>query len=485
MNFPRIARLLDPDAFAARLAELNLEIPFDRAVTAGADGPLEQPLLLVDASAGTLRVGNRWCIHPMEGWDGHADGTPSELTTRRWERFGASGAKLIWGGEAAAVAPEGRANPNQLLAMPETEAALARLRERLEAAHRAGTGDDLDLLVGLQLTHSGRYCRPNGPSLEPRIAWRHPVLDGRVGLTVEDSGALLSDDDVMRLIDRYVEAAKVAKRAGFRFVDVKCCHGYLLHEFLSARTRPGPFGGDLAGRSLALRTIIGRIRADVPGLAVGVRLSAFDLAPFEKSSGGTGRPSEVGPLPYRGGFGVRPDNPLEPDLTETTQLVRQLAAQGLMALNVSGGSPYYNPHVIRPAAFPPSDGYLPPEDPLVGVARHLGAVRDLKRAVPGLPMIASGLSYLQEWLPAVAQAAVRAGWCDAVGLGRMVLSYPELPRDVRAGRFPDRKRICRTFSDCTTGPRKGMISGCFPLDPFYRERPEAMTIRALRPQAEG
>ena len=94
--------------------------------------------------------------------------------------------------------------------------------------------------------------------------------------------------------------------------------------------------------------------------------------------------------------------------------------------------------------------------------------------------VGSGYSYLQEWLPNVGQYQVRTGRTDFVGLGRMVLAYPELPADVLAGRPLRRKSICRTFSDCTTGPRMGMISGCFPLDPFYMARPEAETIKKVR-----
>ena len=100
-----------------------------------------------------------------------------------------------------------------------------------------------------------------------------------------------------------------------------------------------------------------------------------------------------------------------------------------MAVNISGGSPYYNPHIQRPAIFPPSDGYQPPEDPLAGVARQIDVARQCKVAVPELPMVGSGYSYLQDYLPHVAQAAVRRGWIDFVGLGRMVLAYPEFPRD--------------------------------------------------------
>jgi len=177
-------------------------------------------------------------------------------------------------------------------------------------------------------------------------------------------------------------------------------------------------------------------------------------------------------LPYEYGFGVAADDPLAIDLAEPLDLVHTLVAHGVAMINVTCGSPYYNPHLQRPAIFPPIDGYQPPEDPLVGVWRQIDTVRRCKEALPGVPMVGSGYSYLQEYLVPVAQAVVREGWTDFVGLGRMILAYPELPADTLAGRTIERKRICRTFSDCTTAPRNGLVSGCYPLDPYYKALPE-------------
>jgi NADPH2 dehydrogenase len=153
---------------------------------------------------------------------------------------------------------------------------------------------------------------------------------------------------------------------------------------------------------------------------------------------------------------------------------------GVELVNFSAGSPYYNPHVTRPAFYPPSDGYLPPEDPLMGVARQINVSGELKKHAPKLATVGSAYTYLQDYLPNVAQAAVRTGMIDFVGLGRMVLSYPEMPADILAGKPLARQFICRTFSDCTTAPRKGMVSGCYPLDQFYKKRPEAEAIKALK-----
>ena len=188
-------------------------------------------------------------------------------------------------------------------------------------------------------------------------------------------------------------------------------------------------------------------------------------------------------IPYVYGFGVDQSNPLEMDLREPIEFIRMLRALDVRLINVSCCSPYYNPHFQRPAIFPPSDGYQPPADPLIAVARQMNAVREIKSKSPSDSVfVGSGYTYLQEYLPHVAQAAVREGWVDFVGLGRLVLSYWDLPADVtRDGdRSLQTKRICRTFSDCTTAPRNGIISGCFPLDPYYKDRPEAIELKTKK-----
>lgn len=479
-QYPRIARFRAPDDFRRRLEELNLQLPVDdRALSAAEGSPLAQPL-----TVGGFRVGNRWCIHPMEGWDGTDDGRPSTNTFRRWDHFGRSGAKLIWGGEAFAVRYDGRANPNQLYYRPENVEPLRQLLETLRAAHREafGTQADADLLVGLQLTHSGRYSRP-GSKPAPRIAYRHPVLDARLGITTDE--AVLGDDEIRRLIDDFVAVAKVAQSVGFQFVDIKQCHGYLGHEFLSAFDRPGPYGGDFAGRTRFVREILEGIRAECPGLMLGVRLSAFDMPPFRpdpaQSDGrtmGPGVPVDY-PVPYPG-FGCRRDSPLEIDLAEPIALLQLFRDLGVALVNVTAGSPYYNHHIQRPALFPPSDGYQPPEDPLVGCVRQIEVVRQLKQAVPELPLVGTAYTYFQEFLPHAAQAVVRAGWVDSIGVGRLVLSYWDLPADTLAGRPMDVKRLCRTFSDCTTAPRNGLVSGCYPLDDYFKRSPEGERLKAVK-----
>lgn len=475
MKSPSVSSLRTPREFLAHQSTLGISLPFDETIATGPDAPLARQY---HRPAGT--IGNRFCILPMEGWDAGDDGRPSDLVRRRWRNFGRAGAKLIWGGEAVAVRHDGRANPNQLVIKAEHVGEFAQLRQALLDEHRQHVGATDDLLVGLQLTHSGRFARPNDKKrLEPRVAYRHPLLDPLFG--VSDDRAVLTDDEIDRLIGDFVGAARLARQAGFGFVDVKHCHGYLGHEFLSAVDRPGRYGGSLENRTRFLREVVAGIRAEAPGLEIGVRVSAYDFVPFRPGADGTGTPLAPS-LPYRYAFGGDGSG-VGIDLREPSEFLTLLETLGIELVCISAGSPYYNPHMQRPAAFPPSDGYQPPEDPLVGVARQIDATARLKALHPRLIVVGSGYSYLQEWLPHVGQRVVRDGKADFIGLGRMVLAYPELPADVLAGRPLARKRICRTFSECTTAPRNGMVSGCYPLDPFYKDRPEREAIQRLKKQS--
>ena len=466
MRYTQVKQLRTVDQFRAHIASLGVDIPVADHVDP--TGPLGDAVTIRDASAGTLTAPNRFAILPMEGWDGTADGRPTDLVRRRWTRIGASGAGLAWC-EATAVRADGRANPHQLLLDRSTVDEFVTLRALLVP----------EQVAGLQLTHSGRWSRPDGQPA-PRIAYRHPWLDRRVDAT---DAHRFDDDELDELAQTYIDAAVLAHDAGFDFVDVKHCHGYLLHELLSAHDRPGPYGGDLDGRMHFLRTVVSGIRARAPQLAIAVRLSAFDLMPFAPDADRVGAPESQGDrYPYAfGGDGTG----LGIDLTETHAFLDALGDLGIGLVSITAGSPYYNPHVQRPAYFPPSDGYQPPEDPLVGVARQLAATAEITHRHPDLTIIGSGYSYLQDWLAHAGQEVVNRGDAAMIGLGRMVLSYPHLPADVLAGRSLERTQVCRTFSDCTTAPRHGLVSGCFPLDPFYKEHGDRVELTRVKKSARG
>ena len=482
----RIPSFKTVDDFRKHCTALGIELPCEDGIEAGDFSPLALEVKRVTVN--NKRIGNRIALHPMEGWDGTTTGGVTDEMRRRWRRFGESGAKLICGAEAMAVRPDGRANPNQIIINEENQRGLEELMLILEKAHieRHGTVDDL--VIGFQLTHSGRFCRPNDKArYEPRVAFRHLILDPKFKVTSD--AQVFTDDEIERLIEDYIRAARIAWDVGAGFVDIKHCHGYLLHEFLGAHTRPGKFGGSFENRTRILRDIIAGVRASGNPIEFGVRLSTFDKVPHRPDPARS-QPGKLGPgipedfsacLPYRYGFGVNQNDPTEIDLTETHAFAALCGELGIKVLNTSAGSPYYTPHLQRPAAFPPSDGYQPAYDPLIDVARQIHAVREVKSRAPrGLYVIGSGYTYLQEFLPQVATAVIRRGWADAIGLGRAVLSYPAMLADAIAGRPLEKKTICRTFSDCTTAPRNGLVSGCYPLDEFYRQRPEFARLKEIK-----
>ena len=276
----------------------------------------------------------------------HARRQPHEAGfLRRYRALHAGGAKLIWA-EATAVLEEGRATPRQLQINEKTLPDLEKMLRICRQAHREACGTDDDLIVGLQLTHSGRYAHP-----KPLIAVHDPILDPRTiankatGTKVDDSYHTLTDDYLKRLTDHYVAAAKRAYKAGYQFVDIKQCHRYLLSELLASRTRPGPYGGSLENRTRLARDIITAIRSEVPGLVIATRINVFDCIPYKKRSQETGdRSQDDGePCPWQAplacAWGTAADDPNQPDLTEPLEWIGTMLKLGVTTINITMGSP--------------------------------------------------------------------------------------------------------------------------------------------------
>ncbi len=471
-KYAKVAQFKSLSDFRVYLAAEKIDIPLAELPAAG------KSALARAVSHNSRTIGNRWAILPMEGWDCTAEGAPSEFTRRRWLNFARSGAKLIYGTEAAAVIHSGRSNPRQLMAAEHTADALKIMCGDMRRAHREKFGSDDDLYIGLQLTHSGRYSHPNRADLlESVTAYSHPLLDKKFNNSADN---VVSDEEVRNIIRHFVKAAVIARDAGFDFVDIKHAHGYLGHEFLTACDRSGPYGGSFENRTRFFREIAEGIRRAAPGLEISVRLSIFDILPFVKGNDGVGHPMEwQGDYPYAfGGNGTGMD--MDENLVEPVKFVKMMQEYGVSMICATIGSPYYNVHMQRPAYFPVADGYQMPENPLYNVSRHLKAVSKLKKLCPEIKIVGSGYTCLQEYLPHAAEYAVANGMTDFVGIGRMVLSYPDMPDDLLNGRPLARCRICRTFGDCTNAPRHGMISGCYPLDHFYKQLPEAQKLKDIK-----
>ena len=452
------------DDIRSNVGKLGLDISFEEKLET-----IFRPVRI-----GNRLLGNSMGIHPMEGCDGTLDGKPGELTFRRWKRFGEGGAKLIWG-EATAVVPEGLANPRQLLLNEKNLGSFESLLKETRSAHRTKYGLDKDLLVGLQITHSGRYSYRG-----PIIAYHHPEVDELTYLDKSKKNRIpkdypvITDGELERLEDAYVRAVERVFKIGFDFVDIKQCHTYLLNELLGGRSRPGKYGGSFEGRTRFIRNVLGKIRSAVGNEPlVASRFSAFDGVPFGKDPDtGVGNPLPF-TTPYEFSFGVDSQNPLEEDLAEPIELVKLMRGFGVNLVNVSIGSPYYNMHYGRPFERTPEDGYFSPENPLVGVARHFRITGMIQQAFPDLVVVGTGYSWLRQFLLNAAEWNIRNKRVTIVATGRGAIAYPDYANDAKVYGALQQSRVCLAISYCTNLMRAknnelGQYpAGCVPRDAVY------------------
>lgn len=397
---------------------------------------------------------NSIAILPMEGCDGLEDGSPSEETTRRYIRFARGGAGLIWF-EACAVVPEGKANPRQLFITRDNVIDFKKLVQiTLEEAH-ASMGENHRPVIILQLTHSGRYSKPKGKP-QPIIGHHDPYLDAGSGVVAEQTP--ISDEELDRLQDNYVEAALLAQEAGFDGVDIKACHRYLISELLSGYTRQGKYGGSFENRTRFLLETLRKVRqATDPQFIIACRFNVFDAHPF----------------PY--GWGVDQTNSWQPDLTEPLQLVKLLKQAGVSLISNSAGNPYYShPEVTRPFDAPVVGAEAPEEHPLESVARLFGFTRQIQKTEPDITVIGNGYSWLRQYFGNAAAINIHQGNVTMVGIGREAIAYPNAPKDLLTQGKLDERKVCIACSKCTQIMRDGGKTGCVIRDseiymPIYKE----------------
>jgi 2,4-dienoyl-CoA reductase-like NADH-dependent reductase (Old Yellow Enzyme family) len=303
-------------------------------------------ILTEPVRAGQLLIPNSLAVHPMEGCDGDTQGRPGKLTLRRYERFAAGGAGLIWA-EATAVVPEGRANPRQLWLHKENKdsfAAMVKMMREVAPTHKP--------VIVLQLTHSGRYSKPQGVAY-PMIAQRDPYRDALVPQQkpdpnkkskIPDDWPIVTDEYLDKLQDAYVTAARIAFDVGFDAVDIKSCHGYLINELFACHPAPiepdgvggvspsrpglsaadnwcgraGKYGGSFENRTRFVLEVIDKIHSELgKDTPVVTRLGVYDAIPY----------------PY--GWGVDNNDYHKPDLTEPKKLIGLLQQRGVNLINVT------------------------------------------------------------------------------------------------------------------------------------------------------
>jgi len=426
------------ETFAFQSSEELLKRAYDLAV----ELPFQTDLspLFEDITLGSKKIGNRLSIQPMEGYDANPDGSPSDFTYRRYKRFASGGSSLLWF-EATSVVPEGRSNPHQLWLHEQSVDGFKRLVEEIRQEAFQSFGTDHDIFCVLQLTHSGRYSRPQGMP-QPQLVLVNPFLDEK-----KETLHIFSDKELDRLQENFVDAALLAYQAGFDAVDIKACHGYVINELLAAFNRQNSkYGGFFSNRVRFLTDVVKKIRQEVSQIGVAVRMNAYDGIPF----------------PY--GFGSSREESEKIDLTEPKQVVSRLIEEGCSLFNITAGIPYLFPHLGRPFDRPLPGAPIPPEHPLEGISRLISITADLQTEFPEIPMVGTGYSWLRQFLPHVGASVLQNNAAAFIGLGRMAFAYPEAPKDLMNTGILNPKKVCISCSRCNEMMRMGGIAGCVMKD---------------------
>ncbi|MFI3226098.1 MAG: NADH:flavin oxidoreductase [Clostridia bacterium] len=436
------------DEISAKIEELGANIPLSCDFEV-----LKQPL-----KVGNKVAPNRFAVLPMEGCDSNPDGSPSELVQRRYNRFAAGGAGLLWW-EACAVVPEGKANPLQMMLTDENKETFKKMVDEANAEAKKYNGDDFVPVNVLQLTHSGRYSRPiDAPA--PLVPQNDPLLDPRVGRSENDP--VVTDEYIESLTEKYVHSALLAKEVGFDGVDIKACHRYLVSELLASHTRDGKYGGSFENRVRFLIDTIKAVREAVgDDFIVASRFNVYDAHPY----------------PY--GFGVDKDDVEKYDFTEPEMLVKLMVEAGVDLLSSSAGNPYFRfPNVTRPFDMPVIGAEMPTEHPLESANRLFELTEKIQAAAGDIPVIGNGYSWLRQFIPHIGAANLAAGRCSFIGLGRSSFAYPDAPREVITNGEMNPAKCCIACSKCTQIMRDHGRTGCVIRDsevylPLFKDARES------------
>ena len=417
------------EEFKSKINEFEIDIPLTDDIS----------ILKSEIKIENTAIPNRLCIQPMEGCDSELDGSPGPLTFRKYERFAKGGSGIIWV-EATAVEMGGKAGPRQLHINKKSAPNFKKLAEIIKKKSQNYKGKKQNPFLVLQLTHSGRYSKPKGKPM-PIIFHHSPYLDTLH--KIDSNYPLITDSELDELQGKYIVAAKLAQKCGYDAIDVKSCHGYLLHEILTAHTRQGSkYGGSFENRTRFLTELIKKIKKEVPGIIITTRVNIYDAIPF----------------PY--GWGVSKKRSCEPDLKEPLALIQILKKLGIKIINIAIGNPYYNPHIERPYDSSPTEKIYNEKHPLEIIAQNIKLTTEIAHKNPELAVINTSMTWLREFLPNVAAGMIKKGICHFVGLGRMAIAYPDFANDILSDRKLDAKKICITCSSCSQIMRDGGKVGC-------------------------
>ncbi|HOU96310.1 MAG TPA: hypothetical protein PLN06_06760 [Bacteroidales bacterium] len=415
-------RFKSKDELLGKARELGLSIPFNDDLSP----------LLQQAKINDKQIDNRLVVQPMEGYDSEADGSPSPLTERRYLRYGSGGSGIIWF-EAIAVTHSGQSNPRQLMIHKNNYREYKILIDKI----RRSAPENIRPFIVAQITHSGRYSKPDGKS-SPLVPCNNSLFD-------KGNERVLSDNELVDIQNQFIETSRFVYEAGFDAVDIKACHGYLVHELLFSFNRKNSIYGGLEPekRFRFLLETVERIKTKTPDILITTRLSIGDI--------------------HEGGFATTADGK-DYDLTEPVKLTWELKKMGIKFMNITMGNPYYNPYVSRPFDNPLPGMSTPPEHPLKGVTRMVEGTSVLQKNFPDILMIGSAYSWLRQFAPNVGAAVINSGSASFIGFGRNSFAYPSMPLDLMTKGYVDPSRFCITCSGCTRLIRNMRPGGCVTRD---------------------
>ncbi|MGI6205321.1 MAG: hypothetical protein ACOYJI_01640 [Anaerovoracaceae bacterium] len=383
---------------------------------------------------------NSIALHPIEGKDANTDGSPSAVTMRRYIEKAEQGAAVIWF-EAAAVTEDGRDSGHQLWIRRENIDGFKKLTEAADEACLRKNGFKPYKVI--QLTHSGRKSKDINGNPKPLTVVENPYLD-----TVMGKAEVVTDEFLDNLQMAVIDAAELAREAGFDAVDVKLCHEYLMKETMFAFKRPGRYGGPLENRFRFLLGAIDGIRSKTRGsIDITVRLNAYDSVPY----------------PY--GWGMKPEEGvMQDDQAEVDILLDELEKRGVELINLSAASP---------SCYPENFGYLSSYiddveiDPFRGEAHLLKVTYELRQKHPRLRFISTGLASYAQFAPYVGAGGIAEGWFDLAGFGRNALADSQfVPNILKKGEV-DGSRLCMRCGNCYKLLESDLPTGCPVRDPFY------------------
>jgi len=415
-----------------KIKSLNLDIPISSEVEI-----LQQRIKLENRF-----IPNRLAIQPMEGADSLEDGSPSELTFRRYERFAKGGAGLIWF-EATAINNDSRTTNHQLMLTEDNK----NFFKKLVSQTRDWSNQSLKelgfkepILLILQLNHSGKYSSKGK----------------------KDSSVIISDEELEELEDIWVRKAMLAREIGFDGVDIKACHGYLISDLLASRIHESSKyqGKPLKNRTRFLINMITKLKKEINQTSdffITTRLGVYDGVPYPNGFGVQTRENEVFPASI--------------DISEPLHLITELYILGVRLINITAGNPHQKPHITRPYDIPIKGEEHPTEHPLYGVSRIINLATTIKKKVPeDMVVIGSGYSYLRQYAGHIASGLIHEKKIDICGFGRMAFANPNFPKQIFQDGIINKKETCITCSRCAEIKRKGQSTGCFIRDPLYKER---------------